>query len=609
MQFGIHKDRKPAETIRKIRDILNDLEISTYERQWAQGGENLYSVRIEDALLTAGTNGKGVSHEYALASAYAEFMERIQNAALYFDSFIFMEKKFVYPDAVTMGIAEYIKKNKNLVSSLTGAKDLDKIAGKKDIKMQFVPYYNVFAGRAEYLPHEFVWQSSGTNGMCAGNTPAEAICQGLCEIFERYMIKQLYEGAIEDVPNIPLSAVKEFDIYNIIEEITDRGHHLIIKDFTMAGKLPVLGVLLLTPESDKYRMSCASDVLFETTIQRCLSELYQGIDSGSIRNYMNRLDMSDNQFQAREFSSDHRQKLKEKKKALATQQGQLPNHIFFCPSFSSGYQAAFLDKFTDHKKSLQFLLQIVKSFGWELFIRDVSFLGFPAYKIFIPKVSPTTEFIDDYYDINELISLMQMREKVKKTFRLPQLDNEELAEVADTLEILMDCPRYPDLRKGTLLPLRLGFFKEDADINSIDTEILLVLIYNRLGNYEKAFYYLDQYLKHKRENNIEIDNPEYYQGALLFFKMKTKKFSKETIVNSLLTFSGQETAREILNDLSDPAKSFQYYQLPECGDCKKCPAVNQCHFPKWSDIVTRLNEKMKKSFPDQVESLAFLQQL
>jgi ribosomal protein S12 methylthiotransferase accessory factor len=444
--------------------------------------------------------------------------------------------------------------------------------------------------------------------MCAGNTPEEAICQGICEIFERHIIKQIYKGTIQDVPNIPLSVVKQFDIYNIIEEITDRGYRLIIKDLTMGGKLPVLGVLLLTPESDKYRMSFASDVLFEATIQRCLSELYQGIDSGSIQDHMNRLDLSDNQFQAREFSSDHRQKLFEKNKILAHGKGQLPNHIFIYPSYASDYQAAFIDTFEDHKKSLQFLLRIVQNFGWKLFIRDVSFLGFPAYKIYIPQVSTTYEFIDNSDDINELMSLLQTREKTKNVFRLTQLNNEELVGVADALETQLDNPRYFNLRKGTVKQLRLGFLKEDAGINTLDTEILMVLVYNRLGNYEKAFYHLDNYLKHKQENNIEIDNPEYYQGALIFFKMKAKKYQDQTIINTLLSFSGKETAEEILNDLSDPSKSFQYYDLPVCGDgdCEHCPAINQCHFPKWSDIITRMNEKMKESFPNQVESLGFL---
>jgi hypothetical protein len=38
-----------------------------------------------------------------------------------------------------MGMDEYIKKNKNLVSSLTGDIDLKKIDGNKNIKIQCVP--------------------------------------------------------------------------------------------------------------------------------------------------------------------------------------------------------------------------------------------------------------------------------------------------------------------------------------------------------------------------------------------------------------------------------------------------------------------------------------
>lgn len=45
-----------------------------------------------------GTNGKGVTKEYALASAYAEFMERLQSNFLLKSSFLNKEDMLIYKD-------------------------------------------------------------------------------------------------------------------------------------------------------------------------------------------------------------------------------------------------------------------------------------------------------------------------------------------------------------------------------------------------------------------------------------------------------------------------------------------------------------------------------
>ena len=46
-----------------------------------------YSVRIKDETTGTGTNGKGTTPAFALASAYAEFIERLSNIHLYPRSF------------------------------------------------------------------------------------------------------------------------------------------------------------------------------------------------------------------------------------------------------------------------------------------------------------------------------------------------------------------------------------------------------------------------------------------------------------------------------------------------------------------------------------------
>ena len=74
------KDASPESTVEKIQKILKSLNIEMVE-EWADENEiDTYSLRLHlkncDAI---GSNGKGMSRAYAQASAYAEFMERLEN--------------------------------------------------------------------------------------------------------------------------------------------------------------------------------------------------------------------------------------------------------------------------------------------------------------------------------------------------------------------------------------------------------------------------------------------------------------------------------------------------------------------------------------------------
>ena len=79
MNYSIYKDDKPEQTVDKIKSILNNLGIETVEDFKRHKENEVASVRITiKGSNDTGTNGKGTTEEKALASGYAEFMERLQ---------------------------------------------------------------------------------------------------------------------------------------------------------------------------------------------------------------------------------------------------------------------------------------------------------------------------------------------------------------------------------------------------------------------------------------------------------------------------------------------------------------------------------------------------
>ena len=83
-----YKAVSPEQTISKISGILENIGIRVKEIVYGKPSIcNSVRLVISDSKfedLDIGTNGKGMSENYALASAYGEMMERIENKMLFF---------------------------------------------------------------------------------------------------------------------------------------------------------------------------------------------------------------------------------------------------------------------------------------------------------------------------------------------------------------------------------------------------------------------------------------------------------------------------------------------------------------------------------------------
>ena len=77
------KETSPEKTVEKLLSILQSFDIETTEKWREENHIGTYSLRVKlKGCGETGTNGKGVSPQYARASAYAELFERLQNGIL-----------------------------------------------------------------------------------------------------------------------------------------------------------------------------------------------------------------------------------------------------------------------------------------------------------------------------------------------------------------------------------------------------------------------------------------------------------------------------------------------------------------------------------------------
>lgn len=420
MEYDKKKELSPLETVEKARNILADLDVLTVE-SWkhpfdqTRAEPHSFSVRVDAPQYGFGTNGKGTSRSYALASAYGEFMERLQNLILlpvekmtreslqqygflYFpdericsvqevqqadDLFSRTVFRDFYRDIDMAGLLEGDTAARSRVISAYQETEL----GRLDERLVTWPFYSVRTNQTVYLWNRFVTFLHGSNGMCAGNTPQEALVQGLSEIFERYASAQVLANEVVP-PDIPAA---EYNVYgtitSIIREIEQMGpFSVLVKDCSLGQGLPVCAVVLIDREKQRYCANFGCHPHLPVAIERCLTELLQGYDPASrAQNDSHLLPFDANEtcgFDA----------------YLNVRNMHCNGRGIFSPAFFGGtpsYKHCPFEDMSgaDNHAMLRHCMDIALRIAGDVFIRDVSYLGFPACFILAPGIShyPTTQ--------------------------------------------------------------------------------------------------------------------------------------------------------------------------------------------------------------------------
>ena len=246
------KDEKPEITVDNIIKKLNSIGINISERWNDSKIDNCCSLRITVDGKIPGTNGKGITKEFARASAYGEFIERLQSGLFFYkyqslenDDSVFlhsfapdkryMTKEEILADSECM---EPIAKRYNITK--------ENIANQCQIyacsdKILMLPYYSLFEDKYVYLPAALIEHIYGANGCCVGNTKEEAWVHALSEILERHSSIEILKSG-KPAPIIPREKLNEFKVVNaILKKIEEQGiYDVEILDYSYGKKFPVI---------------------------------------------------------------------------------------------------------------------------------------------------------------------------------------------------------------------------------------------------------------------------------------------------------------------------------------------------------------------------------
>lgn len=398
-----YKEVKPEQTVSSIKKILDKLNIEVVEQWLPSSYIDTYSLRLEVKGSRIGTNGKGMTKEYARASAYAEFMERLQNCWIvrYYFRFDNKESFYISTDEKMLPIRQVSEMDNAFIHMMLEQRgvvsnDLDERIRlfKKLHKVEerlgnltedfvMLPFYSVRKKDVEYLPYNLYMSYYGSNGMCAGNSPEEALIQGFSEIMERYVNRVVIKERLS-LPNIPDDYIAKFPaIYNMYRKLKSMNNYTIqLKDGSLNGKYPVAVLVVIEKNTGLYGVKFGCHPDFGVAMERCFTEITQGGDIAdycgkSILNFGN--DIVDSDFNiSNSFKSGA---------------AQFPYELLVDLNEMTFTEV----KDVSGLSNLEILKNIIRLFvedNKDIFIRDVSYTGFYSYQIIIPTISEMSMMTD-----------------------------------------------------------------------------------------------------------------------------------------------------------------------------------------------------------------------
>jgi len=594
-----YKDENPLETIRKIRRVLSDIDIFVQE-SWQVVLGKFYSVRLQIAGTPFGTNGKGITPELALASAYGEIIERLSNQFLYsifryyqFDEQLSKFKGFYFfPDETYMDIPEVIDNIPLGILKIFTPTDVKNSEGlesyfKHIIKVTpkscnsdfiMVPYYNVFSKSILYLPSTLISIFYLSNGLCAGNSPEEALVQGISEIFERYVNRVTINNEIKH-PTIPKDTLQRYfkSQNEMIEQIEKKGNYKInVLDCSFKTGLPVLALVIIANETGGYFVKFGSHPDRRIALERTLTELFQGRKLFDYKNLI-----------LFEYNVDKKYTDQENViQIFLDGKGQYPISIFQNALIPDSASKKYSHHFPNNKECLLYLLKIIKGKGWELLIRDNSFLGFPSFRVIIPGIAEAR-----YLTKKDYIKIGKNYDVINISKNIPNSSNKDLSILISYVKGEISQGKNSNIATLTNLPYLDGF-----SYLKIGYNFFLACAYYKKGNYKNAFNQLKEYIDNK-SGKVNI----YYKCARDFLGLLAAGKPKGDAMHWLQNVYTPKIVDAVFNDLSEPAGVFKYYPKLECPNCSRCKERENCSYERIKGIHKKIKERMIEYYSPKSE--------
>lgn len=529
------KDAALEDSIAKMQKQLQALGFDIQEKAWLNPVPHVWSVHIHDSscpLLF--TNGKGGSKKAALASALGEFFERLASNYFWADFYLGDEvvaSKFAhYPDEKWFPLDTSENWPEELLSEelldfynpsgqleLAQLVDLNTANSRKGVCA--LPYIRQRDGKACLFPVNIIGNLYVSNGMSAGNTPAEARVQALSEILERFVKFQIIEEGIT-LPDVPQEVLEKYPaILEGIQKLEEKGFSVLVKDASLGGQFPVMNVTLLSPQNQGCFASFGAHPKFFVALERSLTELLQGRELDAL-----------NAFPAPIHNQDEVASAENIETHFIDSSG-LMGWSFF--SDNPDYDYAPCDFEGSTEEEFTWLCELIENTGRDIYIADYEYLGIPCCRILVPSMSEIYAPEDlEWANNNVGIGLR------KQILQLEKLTADQAQSLADEIDEMALDDMQP---VGALMGLPLQPNTLWKDFRVAELKVLLLAISGNKDDLLDACEWLIDFsqieerrykLYHCMVNRLACDDDPCYRNNM------EKLYTKSIMAEADLLLSG-----------------------------------------------------------------------
>lgn len=603
-----YKQRSAQKTIALLKALLTRFDLLPEECFYGNPYSELFSVGIELPAEKGGfrANGKGRTAEYSLASAYAEFLERMQNGlfaifprtivskfkqryGFYYmpdECYLTHDEFSMLPEDVTNDIVRYNGAGRSEFMATYHAR----VKKNGSPGVVAVPFLDTKNRKIIPLPFNLLMLTIGSNGMAAGNTRAEAIYQGLCEVLERWGAAEVFYGQLTP-PTVPVDYLaqckQEFEIIRAIE--SGGKYRITIKDFSAGQSIPSLGILVECPELRKYRLNVGCDTCFQVALSRCLTEIYQGVsDEAKFDKAALPIPVEEASYFRKNDENSMYQRFIEFAKFTKDNGGQFPLSLFADkPSYQ--FDPKIWTQRNSYVEEVRRLISFFHNQGRNVYLRDVSFMGFPSVFCYVPEVSALGRKNVPPPVMDDSPIMIELDKIESKALKLKTCSDDELKEVAEVLEKLNGPLGFTDIFGINL--------KQQSPWKQYNIAIMLSQTWYKLGHFDRAGNSIKNFLK-----TIEDDKNPYYELVERYLDLRLGGMSAKEAGDKLKDNTEQEElARIVADDLADPASVFRHTLLPNCPDCPECELRSDCVTAGKLSMMETVQMAMTEHLVEQAE--------
>ncbi|MGN0901641.1 MAG: YcaO-like family protein, partial [Succinivibrio sp.] len=395
-----------------------------------------------------------------------------------------------------------------------------------------IPFTNARNGEIVYFPVNLLDNIYGSNGMSEGNTEHEALVQGLSEIIERYVKKEIIKRGLA-LPVIPDEILKKYPkSYKSLEDMQGNKLKVVCYDASLGGKFPVVCVVMFNQSNGTCFASFGAHPIFEVALDRTITELMQGRTFSDLDN-----------FDEPDFDLERTSDIVNLESHFVDSTGILPMQMF---RRIPDYRFVAWDFSGNTSEQYKALRYMIAKLGFDIYIRSYNFMGVKVFRTIVPGMSeiyPTDDLV--YNNTNSGIDFQDA------LLSLPESD-----ETSETYESYLEELENENFDNEELVCQLLGVLPDDnSPWKTLRIGELRCLLALAAKVYTSALTYATWTVRYN-QNNFSLEKLSFYQCLIKVLQCKTEgSLNIDDYLDGIKMVYGEATVENVMAHV-DGSKRF-----------------------------------------------------